>query len=126
MPVNKASIDWTKIKNKPSTLSGLGITDAIVDGQTWQNVTASRAVATTYYNTTNRPITVMVGVVNSSTQNAAIIPVVNGITLPTNGGNNGNAGATYGSATFIVPPAGSYSVTSISGAGTLNKWTELR
>lgn len=124
MPVNKASIDWTKIKNKPSTLSGFGIKDALVDGQTWQNVTASRVVATTYYNTTNRPITVTAGSLNSSTQNAPLTPTVNGVTLPTNGGNNGNAGATYGSATFIVPPGGSYSV-NIS-TGSLNRWSELR
>lgn len=28
MPVNKASIDWTKIKNKPTTALGFGLTDA--------------------------------------------------------------------------------------------------
>lgn len=84
-------------------------------GQTWQNMTASRAVATTYYNTTGRPIEVAIQLGGAgltctlSIDGAAVV---------------GGYGSTYANATLcaVVPPSKSYSV----NAGTLVIWSELR
>ena len=85
-------------------------------GQTWQNVAGSRALGTTYYNTTGRPIFVYVAV-NGNTGGATA--TVNGIALPiwipnVSSSNQGS---------FIVPPGGSYVVT---GGSTVGSWSELR
>lgn len=118
MPVNKASIDWTKVKNKPSTLSGFGITDALANGQTWQNVTGSRALSTTYYNTTGKPILVAI---NTGPATAPSITfTVNGTALPTFGFGSGIIANS--AASVLVPAGQSYSV----AATGLGSWYELR
>ena len=104
----------------PSTIQGMGgqalaAMSSLGYGQTWQNVLASRAVNTTYYNTTGKPITVSIN--GSASVNVPII--VNGITLGIT-----NAANTVCQFTFIVPSGGSYSWGSASGA--LNNWVELR
>ena len=104
----------------PSTIQGQGgqalaAMSSLGYGQTWQNVLASRAVNTTYYNTTGKPITVSIN--GSASVNVPII--VNGITLGIT-----NAANTVCQFTFIVPSGGSYSWGSASGA--LNNWVELR
>jgi len=80
-------------------------------GQTWQILTGSRALGTTYYNTTGRPIVVAV---NINTAVSASL-TVNGdviMSAPTN--------ATLA---VIVPPGGSYSA---SSASSIARWAELR
>lgn len=84
-------------------LSSLGV------GQTWQNVTGSRVSGTTYYNTTGRPIQLMVA--PNATGFSAIS--IDGVSI--NGtGNNAYFGA-------VIKPGGSYALT-----GTINQWQELR
>jgi hypothetical protein len=81
-------------------------------GQTWQDVTASRAVGTTYTNSTGRPI----GLYAVSASSAWGL-VINGTTLV--------AGGTYTSQVVMamtIPAGATYSLTS----GTLGKWLELR
>lgn len=94
-----------------ASLSSLGY------GQTWQNVIGSRASATTYYNTTGKPIFVTVSVAPGTS--VSCTPIINGLTqvasTPTNGGN------AYVS--FIVTSGSSYSV---EVTGTLQNWWELR
>jgi hypothetical protein len=85
-------------------------------GQTWQNVTGSRAFSTTYYNTTSRPIFVYPSWSNSV--NTTVTFTINGVTA---GNINGYGTASGGG--FIVPPGTSYSV--IAGQ-TLTTWFELR
>ena len=93
-----------------ATMAGIGY------GQTWQNVTGSRAASTTYYNTTGRPIiaciTTYVAINYSS--------YVNGVLV----GGNGGDGSVFArdQTTLVVPPGGSYYTTS---AGITN-WAELR
>jgi len=105
----------------PSTIQGTGgqaftSLQSIGYGQTWQNVTGSRAFSTTYYNSTGRPILVNLTVTTTGAVNTA---TVNGVT----------AAQTYpsvnswGTLTFIVPVGGSYSV--VSGSS-LQLWSELR
>ena len=89
-------------------------------GQTWQNVTASRAAGTTYYNTTGKPIMVSAYLTSSSTANAQI--TVNGVVI---GGSAYAAGG--GLAVFaLVPPGATYVAGVTVGTPAVNNWSELR
>jgi hypothetical protein len=94
-------------------------------GQTYQDVTASRAGSTTYTNSTGKPILVIITVNQapsfvlnySITVSSVVLATVNVLTpaqsttavIPT---------------TFIVPNGSTYLLTITTG--TLNKWVELR
>ena len=98
----------------PSTIQGQGgqalaAMSSLGYNQTWQVVTGSRSLSTTYYNTTGKPIYVLIDGLTG-----AIGFVVNG-----NTGLSGGGGGTY---SFIVPINNSYSVT----AGGVARWSELR
>lgn len=83
-------------------------------GQTWQDVTASRALNTTYTNTTGRTITVKLW----STPSSYFAESVNGIA---------GEGAGGYSLTYTVPDGGSYGQVSNQGAPfTFAVWKELR
>ena len=83
--------------------SGLGV------DQTWQDVTGSRAGATTYTNSSGKPIEVMIQTGTGS----GTTPTVNGLALGTV--------AISSSGVFIVPPNGTYSISAMP-----SKWWELR
>lgn len=87
-------------------------------GQIWQTVT--RAVSTTYYNTTGRPIMAMISM---------SIPTGGGATVQINGISVGSwsnqASAILTPLTLIIPPGAPY-IVNVSGGSTLNTWTELR
>lgn len=89
-------------------------------GQTWQSVTGSRAAATTYYNTTGKPIAV--SIMSNGTQ-ASLQITVNGV-IASSPQWGGAANSSTQSGFVIVPPGGSYSA-SISG-GNISAWSELR
>lgn len=92
-------------------------------GQTYQNVTASRALATTYTNSTGRPILVLIGCGSSSSGDSSVAPVVDGVALP--GVVVYGPGSGYSTPTaFIVPDGKTYSVTASNA--TLSRWVELR
>ena len=84
--------------------------------QTWQNMTASRALATTYTNSTSRAIVVCVtgytaaGNKLSGTVNGSVVQSFSGL----------SSGLTS-TVTLNVPPNGTYSVT-----GAMEMWWELR
>ena len=87
-------------------------------GQTHQNVTGSRALSTTYYNTTGKPIFAIVAVTWSNA--AGITITINGVS---SGANPSNVSQTSPAVvSFLIPPGASYSVT----AGTVQTWTEIR
>lgn len=89
-------------------------------GQTWQNVTSSRAVDTTYTNTTGRAIEVMVGFI--ATSSSSVTVVLNG--LPRIGNSStGMGGDDYCGLSFIVPAGSTYRIETTSGTLT---WLELR
>lgn len=107
----------------PSTIQGYGgqalaAMSSLGYGQTWQLVTGSRALGTTYYNTTGKPITVLISVTNS-TSNLTV--TLGGVAF---GQIFGGSGFTS-PITFIVPSSQSYLLTNVSGA-TLFAWSELR
>ena len=109
----------------PSTIQGYGgqalsAMSSLGYGQTWQ--TPSRAIGTTYYNTTGKPIVVAIVTTNSST-NIPFGLTINGVNVPgdQNVGSNTGAGAT-----FIIPPYASYVSYASAGTLTLVSWNELR
>jgi len=113
----------------PSLIRGMGgnvlnSMSSIGYGQTLQDPT--RALATTYYNTTGKPIFGMVTI--QATSNNAIsinLSLNGGAALQVGGGSPGGSVATSGgSASFIVPPNMSYAVT--VNAGTIEQWAEIR
>lgn len=118
-PSNDASalttgtLDIARIADASITLAKLsGTASSMGVGQTMQDVTASRAIGTTYTNSTGKPIFVFA--VSSA---SAMGFVVNGTTLV--------PGGTYSyqvTAAFIVPAGATYSLT----GGSLGKWIELR
>ena len=102
--------------NATANLHDLGV------GQTWQDVTASRAAGVTYTNTTQKPTFVKVRVRNNESINNVVTVTISGSSDQSDGGNGSYQ--VYTSIYFIVQPNQTYSV-SIT-AGTLIQWTELR
>jgi len=95
-------------------------------GQTWQNVTGSRAINTTYTNSTGKPIEVVV-VCKNTTANTPwrIILSINGAgtvyySAVPGGVNNGY----FLTATAVIPDNNTYSI-SLASAN-YNAWWELR
>ena len=106
----------------PSTVQGYGgqalaSMSSLGYSQTWQNLTGSRAVNTTYYNTTGKPISVNILITNIGTTGGI---AVNGVTCSyaLNVANNNNL------ITAIVPVGASYILT--PAAMTFSVWSELR
>lgn len=93
-------------------------------GQTWQTVTGSRASGTTYYNTTGKPIQVIIHGTNDVNTNwAQLQPTVGGVALPAASAIQ-NQSRVYLS--FLVPVGASYSVTNSGTTVTIVQWSELR
>ena len=92
-------------------------------GQTWQNVTASRALATTYTNTTGKPIVVTGTLATNSTTTPTLYAIINGVTVYSSTKPTSSGG--YGEISFIVPSGSTYSISTSSGP-TLYTWFELR
>lgn len=86
-------------------------------GQTWQDVSGSRAVNTNYTNNTGRPIQLFI---TSAYGAAAAFVTVDGIIA---GYLVGNGTSAYTGANPVVPPGSVYKVIN---ATTFQNWTELR
>jgi hypothetical protein len=98
--------------------------DVIGVGQTWQDVTSSRAKTTTYTNSTGRPIQVSVNVNLQGTGQALNSLIVNGLVVGYQTQNTaGIQSGITSQLTAIVPAGSTYSVT---GQGTITSWFELR
>lgn len=89
-------------------------------GQSWQDLTASRALGATYYNNTGRPIQVCGYATNLG--GLALRPDINGVSIT----SSDNGSLNLNCFNFIVPPGNSYSLAIGAGSGTLTKWSELR
>lgn len=112
----------------PTTVQGMGgqalaALSGIGYGQTWQTFTSStRPLATTFYNTTGKPILINPSA-ESSSANSQIVVTINGVAII---GQTAATSLTIMSATLIVPPGGSYSAAVSVGSGTWGGWSELR
>jgi hypothetical protein len=113
---------WT---TTPSTIQGQGgqalaAMSSLGYGQTWQNVTGSRTVGTTYYNTTGKPIQLQLSGNNATVSTLTI--TVNGVAAVSAG-----LGATFlASYSVAIPPTATYVVAVTAGSLANVTWTELR
>ena len=112
--MNNSLLGFPSGQNTAEPVTGLGY------GQTWQNVVGSRALGTTYYNTTGRPIYIAGYATNAG-----------GLSLRVDIGALAVSTTDSGSLNFvvfstIVPPGASYAVVIGAGTGTLTAWRELR
>lgn len=96
----------------PASVLAVGI------GQTWQNVTGSRAINTNYVNTTGKPICFSV---EGNVDNFIFLNV-DGVRVARNFEGRSGVNGT-GCGPVIVPPGSSYSAQMDGG---LTQWTELR
>lgn len=86
-------------------------------GQTWQDVTASRSVGTTYTNSTGRPIAIFINFTDVGTTGNMIIDGLNFGLLDNGSTSRQQIGG------IVIPASSTYSIT---GVATVNKWMELR
>ena len=91
-------------------------------GQTWQNLTASRALSTTYTNTTGRTIAIAIKATVNASQSFSIS--VGGVDVAYSQGMNGIAIAD--TAYAVVPPGASYLCTFVGLTPGGLYWAELR
>lgn len=92
-------------------------------GQTWQDVTGSRALSVTYTNSTSRPIMVFVSVTVNATSPSSILSV-NGVSVSIAAGSSWPTNFIMrGVLVTIVPAGATYRV---DGGYSLSNWSELR
>jgi hypothetical protein len=106
-----------------STTGTVALTsDVIGVSQTWQDVTASRAVGTTYTNSTGKPIFIVVACTGSA-NNARVVITTGGVAIV---GNGAAGSGFYVNNSAIIPAGSTYVVSTPTGTLTLQSWTELR
>jgi len=113
--VNTAGAWGNPVLVQPMGGEALSAMSSLGYGQTWQNVLGSRAINTTYYNTTGKPIMVVI-TCTYVTSNANL--TINGVGMASTG--------PYASSVLIpmsgiVPVGGNY-----SASGSAGGWIELR
>ena len=96
------------------------VIQAIGYGQTWQDVITSRALGTTYTNSTGRPIAVSVTVIGGS---PGLQLLINGL-IVSRQHTAAVSGSIYSNLQAVIPPGATYSAVLIGGS--LSTWTELR
>lgn len=87
--------------------------------QAYQDLTGSRAAATTYTNTTGKPK--YVSVYGGGAGGGTIYIIVDGVQRTQH--TNGSAVSNVGSAWAIIPPNSTYSV--VVSSWTITRWSEL-
>jgi hypothetical protein len=93
-------------------------------GQTWQNVTGSRAFGVTYTNSTGKPI--FISVYGTGAPNHGVIQmVIDGISIGQQGVASVASAGMHATMTAIVPNGSTYQVNNVIGAS-LSIWAELR
>jgi hypothetical protein len=106
------------------TPDNLGAT-VIGMGQTYQDMTASRASGVTYTNSTGRTILVSAWGTAGGIANPRAQCYVDGAMIADNSWYANGAGYTA-SGYFLVPPGSTYQITFTNTSGTFTKWFELR
>lgn len=113
-----ALVAFGKLQGQVSTKSELGV------GQTWQDMTSSRAEGVNYTNTSGKPIQ-MVATFGPAANNQTMTRItIDGITVQ---GVYAPAGSYSASAAAVIPPGSVYRVDVITSPGSaLVAWRELR
>ena len=108
----------TNISGTANSLNaGIGV------NQTWQDVTASRAIGTTYTNSTGKPILVAITYTNSAGTSVQGLTINGVVTYASGVTTAGTSGAGF---TLIVPNGATYVTVSNTGTMTKVTWNELR
>jgi hypothetical protein len=96
---------------------GLGV------NQTWQDVTGSRAMGTTYTNSTGKPIQICINMAISLTsQSGTATLTISSTVISIYTSQYSNKQATN----HIIPNGGTYSIAQSGGSMTIERWMELR
>jgi hypothetical protein len=103
--------------------SALDAKSALGIGQTWQNMLPSRALGTTYTNTSGKPIQVAVLAGPTNGINNTVVSTVNGVGISST--YSGVANQYISSSVVVVPAGATYSIT-INASITVIGWVELR
>jgi hypothetical protein len=96
---------------------------AIGVGQSWTDLTSSRAFDTTYTNSTGKPIEVGVTLINTAVAGSRAYLVIDGIYIT---GAGASFGGTATGVTGIVPNGKTYSLLLDGGPLSIEHWAELR
>ncbi|HFT8653749.1 TPA: phage tail protein [Pseudomonas aeruginosa] len=108
------ALSWVSPRRLAGVVLGLG--------QTWQDVTASRAWATTYTNTTGRPIMISVTARDPVAGNLYIGLRVNGLKVA----EQYHSASSQASVSAVIPPGATYMVERADTNDTITGWLELR
>lgn len=101
-----------------------GYKDVFGSGQSWQTMTGSRAINTSYTNSSGKPISVIVSFTSNAAGGFGGSVVVADVTLPALTYHAANQGY-VNTLTFIVPIGATYKVNPLNNA-TYASWMELR
>lgn len=114
---------WAQSPSLVQPVGGQSLTSmqSIGYGQTWKNVLGSRALSTTYYNTTGRAIQAHVMAGNTAS-GAVLTLTIGGVALTNQTPGVANS---YAAIDAVIPPGASYAVT-MGGTPILVSWVELR
>ena len=93
-------------------------------GQTWQDLTASRAAGVTYTNSTGKPIVVMARFTTATTGD--LILSVSGVMADTFSNTTTQTNGVFGVVVGIVPSGAIYAVNTTVSTWTKHQWSELR
>ena len=121
----------TEVRGELINLTGL---DVVGNGQTWQDVSASRAKATEYQNTTDKPIMVSITFTTAFTQRGQLqVSTTSGsgfiIISEADGGDYYSATQQtdhYANVQGIIPVNHYYKITDSHTNLTIQGWAELR
>ena len=117
-----ATITNTGTLTLPTTTGTVALTSQVIGvSQTTSNLTASRALNTTYTNSTGKPIVAYCCISNASAS-ALMMNAIDGVSIY--GGVDPTAGAYY-SMTLVVPIGSTY-LFNMNGTPTLQLWVETR
>lgn len=126
--VGLSNVDNTSDLNKPistATQTALNAKSSLGVGQTWQDVTASRVLGTTYTNSTGAPIQVVALLGPSSAINVTTQVTINGGVVVT-GSYAAIPNTFLQSAMPIIPSGQTYKIMAANGTAALVSWLELR
>jgi hypothetical protein len=107
--------------------AGIGV------GQTWTDVTGSRAIGTTYTNSTGKPIQVSISVNSQTSVGCYVRFYINGSVVARQGSSQNDSADVRANVSLIVPNGNTYKIENADQAGNngqgqivLQTWWELR
>jgi hypothetical protein len=116
-----------------TTWTSAAPTPSIGVDQTWQNVTGSRAINTTYTNSTGRPIQVSISVQSQTAVGCYLRFYINGVVVARQGSSQNDSADVRANVSLIIPDGNTYRLENADQAGNngqgqilLQTWFELR